>query len=98
MHFIRAVIAYVAQEVEETVQAAGYEFSGVDALKSADDRYGLRYAEFVVPLVNAVRELSAANVGLRDRILQLEMMVNTPDGKNSGAGNESLRALRRASM
>jgi hypothetical protein len=31
-----------------------YDFSGVDAAKNEKDLYGLRYAEFVVPLVKAI--------------------------------------------
>ena len=38
-----------------------YDFSGVDAAKNDKDLYGLRYAEFVVPLVKAVQELSKMN-------------------------------------
>ncbi len=39
----------------------GFNFSGVDAPKNENDLYGLRYAEFVVPLVKAVQELSHQN-------------------------------------
>jgi hypothetical protein len=47
---------FVAQEVEQAAQEVGYDFSGVDAPKNDKDMYGLRYAEFVVPLVKAVQE------------------------------------------
>jgi hypothetical protein len=50
---------FIAQEVEAAAQTVGYDFSGVDAPKNNDDFYGLRYAEFVVPLVKAVQELQA---------------------------------------
>jgi len=50
---------FVAQEVEAVAKAVGYDFSGVDAPKNSDDFYGLRYAEFVVPLVKAVQEQQA---------------------------------------
>jgi hypothetical protein len=33
-----------------------YDFSGVDKPKNENDLYGLRYAEFVVPLVKAIQE------------------------------------------
>ena len=33
-----------------------FDFSGVDPPKNEKDLYGLRYAEFVVPLVKAVQE------------------------------------------
>lgn len=47
---------FVAQEVEQASKETGYEFSGVDKPKNANDFYGLRYAEFVVPLVKAIQE------------------------------------------
>ena len=47
---------FAAQEVEAAATASGYEFSGVDKPKNANDFYGLRYGDFVVPLVKAVQE------------------------------------------
>ena len=47
---------FIAQEVEAAAQELGYDFSGVDKPKSEDDFYGLRYAEFVVPLVKGMQE------------------------------------------
>jgi hypothetical protein len=47
---------FVAQEVEQAAKDAGYDFSGVDKPKNENDMYGLRYSEFVVPLVKAVQE------------------------------------------
>ncbi len=49
---------FIAQEVEQAAKKIGYQFSGVDAPKNGTDFYGLRYAEFVVPLVKAVQELN----------------------------------------
>jgi trimeric autotransporter adhesin len=48
---------FIAQEVEEIVKKSGYTFHGVDAPKNEKDYYGIRYEEFVVPLVKAVQEL-----------------------------------------
>src|SRR6266496_735544 len=56
---------FIAQEVEETAKKLNYEFSGVDKPQSKDGVYGLRYAEFVVPLVKAVQELSKMNDALQ---------------------------------
>ena len=42
---------FLAQEVEACAKTLSYEFSGVDAPKNDQDYYGLRHAEFVVPLV-----------------------------------------------
>jgi trimeric autotransporter adhesin len=50
---------FVAQEVEQAANNAGYDFSGVDKPKTDDGLYGLRYAAFVVPLVKAVQEQQA---------------------------------------
>ncbi|MEM7374257.1 MAG: tail fiber domain-containing protein [Bacteroidota bacterium] len=49
---------FIAQEVEQAAQTLGYEFSGVEAPEDSSQLYGLRYAEFVVPLVKAVQELN----------------------------------------
>ena len=46
---------FIAQEVEQAAKELGYDFSGVDAPKNDKDFYGLRYAEFTVPLVKAVQ-------------------------------------------
>ncbi len=50
---------FLAQDVEELAKRIGYDFSGVDAPKNENDYYGLRYAEFVVPLVKAIQEQQA---------------------------------------
>jgi hypothetical protein len=47
---------FLAQEVEQVAQSIGYDFSGVDKPQNEQSIYGLRYAEFVVPLVKAVQE------------------------------------------
>lgn len=57
---------FVAQEVEAAAKKIGYNFSGVDVPAHDKAFYGLRYAEFVVPLVKAVQELSVS----RDSIQQ----------------------------
>lgn len=62
---------FIAQEVEEAANELGYNFSGVDKPKNDNDLYGLRYAEFVVPLVKAVQELSKQNENLQKQIDEL---------------------------
>ena len=47
---------FIAQEVEAAARKAGFAFSGVDKPKNEKDFYGLRYAEFVVPLVKGMQE------------------------------------------
>jgi hypothetical protein len=46
---------FVAQDVEKAAKSLNYDFSGVDAAKNDKDLYGLRYAEFVVPLVKGMQ-------------------------------------------
>ena len=47
---------FIAQEVEKAANDLGYRFSGVDVPKDAQGLYGLRYADFVVPMVKAMQE------------------------------------------
>ena len=47
---------FIAQEVEAAANSVGFDFSGIDTPANKDGIYGLRYAEFVVPLVKAVQE------------------------------------------
>jgi len=41
---------------EHEANFVGYDFNGVDKPKNENDFYGLRYAEFVVPLVKGMQE------------------------------------------
>jgi hypothetical protein len=75
---------FVAQEVEKAAKSLNYDFSGVDAAKNDKDLYGLRYAEFVVPLVKAVQELSKMNDekdsiinNLEMRLARIESLIST---------------------
>ena len=45
--------------MEAAAHETGFTFSGVDSPDNEGDLYGLRYAEFVVPLVKAVQEQQA---------------------------------------
>ena len=79
----------VAQDVEKAAQGIGYDFSGVDKPKDDHGLYGLRYAEFVVPLVKAVQELNdsllKSNASLQSQIDELKTMVQALANKNSPA-------------
>jgi len=67
---------FVAQEVETAALHAGYDFSGVDAPKNDKDFYGLRYAEFVVPLVKAVQEQQAMIEVLLTTVEEQRVLLN----------------------
>jgi trimeric autotransporter adhesin len=62
---------FVAQDVERAAQELGFDFSGVDAPKNANDVYSLRYSDFVVPLVKAVQEQQALIEKQNDEIKKL---------------------------
>lgn len=73
---------FIAQDVEKAAKALNFDFSGVDAAKNDKDLYGLRYSEFVVPLVKAVQELSKMNedkdaqiAALNERLTKLEKLM-----------------------
>jgi len=66
---------FIAQEVEQAAQSLGYEFSGVDAPKNENDYYGLRYAEFVVPLVKAMQEQQTQIERQETRIKRQEKII-----------------------
>jgi hypothetical protein len=65
----------IAQEVEKAATDLGYDFSGVDKPKNKEDLYGLRYAEFTVPLIKAVQELSKQNEAMKKELTELKALV-----------------------
>ena len=67
---------FVAQDVEKAAKELNYDFSGVDAPKNDKDLYGLRYSEFVVPLVSAVQELSKQNDSLQQNVNALQTQID----------------------
>ena len=50
-------------------------FGGVDAAKNEKDLYGLRYGQFVVPLVKAVQDLSAQTQELVTKIENQQKLI-----------------------
>ncbi len=75
-----------------------YDFSGVDAAKNDKDLYGLRYAEFVVPLVKAVQELSQQNNELKKRIEKLEAALPATNSTNLSSAASKNIAVTDASL
>ena len=66
---------FIAQDVENLAKKLGYDFSGVDAPDNEHGVYGLRYGDFVVPLVQAVQELSAQNEEMKTEIEQIKSEI-----------------------
>lgn len=74
----------IAQEVETTLEGLNAEFSGLVEPKNEQDFYSIRYAEFVLPLINSVQELEvkvtdleAENRELIERLEALETKITT---------------------
>jgi hypothetical protein len=92
---------FVAQDVEKAAKELNYDFSGVDKPQDVNQSfYGLRYADFVVPLVKAVQELSSQNEKLKNenddleqRVSKLEALMNvsqsTVNGQQSTANSSA---------
>lgn len=66
---------FIAQEVEQSAKKIGYDFSGIDLSESKNGLYGLRYADFVVPLVKAVQEQQALIEQLQSEIKILKRSI-----------------------
>jgi trimeric autotransporter adhesin len=70
---------FLAQEVEQAAKSAGYDFSGVDLPKNDKDLYGIRYGDFVVPLVKAMQEQQGQINSITsesERVRELEQTVS----------------------
>ena len=63
----------IAQDVEKVMQELGVEFSGLQ--KSPDGTYSLAYSDFVMPLVNAVKEQQTKIDKLEKQVEALIKMV-----------------------
>ena len=55
----RVETGFIAQDVQRVAQSLGFDFNGIDEPTNAQTPYALRYATFVVPLVQAIQELKA---------------------------------------
>jgi hypothetical protein len=77
---------FIAQEVEAAAQKIGYDFSGVD---KSGELYGLRYSEFVVPMVKAIQELQKQVEELK---AELEIKNNT-DAVKHGLNNDQTEII-----
>lgn len=68
---------FVAQDVEKAANELGYSFSGVDKPTNENGMYGLRYAEFTVPIVKAIQEQQAQIDALIQENEKLKKLVET---------------------
>jgi trimeric autotransporter adhesin len=72
---------FIAQDVEKAAQSIGYNFSGVDKPPTKDGLYGLRYADFVVPLVKAVQEQQTIIEDLKKQVEAAKAEIPMQIGK-----------------
>ena len=63
---------FMAQDVERSALSVGYNFSGID---KTGDILGLRYSEFVVPIIKAIQEQQAVIEQLKKDNLELRQLV-----------------------
>ncbi|MEP7317925.1 MAG: tail fiber domain-containing protein [Panacibacter sp.] len=78
----------MAQEVEAAAKKVGYDFSGVDKTGKI---LGLRYSEFVVPLVKAVQELSNKNDSLQQQLANMQKRLEALEAATAISGNQNLQ-------
>ena len=88
---------FVAQDVAAAASSINYDFSGVDKPKNDKDLYGIRYSDFVVPLVKAVQELSAKNDDLQKQIDDLKAIIISSNQINTATTNSKLQTTNLSS-
>jgi len=91
---------FIAQDVEKAAAEISYDFNGVDKPQNENSLYGLRYGEFVPPLVKAVQELSKKNDekdekidALRKEIDELKAMIFNEGNSTSTVSNQQKISL-----
>ena len=66
---------FIAQDVESAAQKLGFDFSGIEKPQNEKDHYGLRYAEFTVPLVKGMQEQQKMIEDLK-KLLEQQLKIN----------------------
>lgn len=66
----------IAQDVEKVMHELGVDFSGLQ--KSSDGMYSLAYSDFVMPLINAVKEQQKEIEELKKQVQALIKAANKP--------------------
>jgi predicted RNase H-like nuclease (RuvC/YqgF family) len=68
-------IGFIAQDVEKAAKEANFNFPGLDVPKNDKEVYALRYVDFIMPLVQSVKELKAENDAVKSELTQLKTRV-----------------------
>jgi len=86
---------FLAQDVEDAAKSIGYDFSGVVIPQNNNEAYGLRYAEFIMPMVKAVQELDFSYDSLENEIEKLEKNIeivqNIKNNKSSYSNTKMVK-------
>ena len=77
----------VAPEIEAIIQNVKYNFNGVSAPPNTNDQYSTRYAEFVLPLVNAAQKLTVLLDEKNKEINALKKQI-AATGTEAGTGHK----------
>lgn len=75
---VRRHYGLIAQEVEETLKVLNIstsDFAGF-IYDSGSDQYGLRYSEFISPIIKSIHELSAENNYLKNKLEAKEQQIS----------------------
>jgi hypothetical protein len=83
---------FLAQEVDAAAKKTDYDFSGVDKNGPV---WGLRYSEFVVPVIKAVQELSSKNDSLEAQNANLQSSIETLRSANAALQAQMQQAMTR---
>ncbi len=71
----------IAQDVEALLTGLNTDFSGLVRPKNEHDFYSIRYAEFVIPLINSIQEQDEKISGLTESNLQLLKLIEELEEK-----------------
>lgn len=67
----------IAQDVQEVLENQGVEFSGLIQDNDSNKTLNLSYTELVIPLINAVKELSSQNTNLKAEMNAMQKDMET---------------------
>ncbi len=77
----------IAQDVKKSLDQLGLKFSGLTENENEEKILNLSYAEFVIPLINSVKELSNKNQDQQKQIDELKALVKSLINNQAG-GNK----------
>jgi hypothetical protein len=85
----RTFYGFLAQDVKKTLDVMGTgDFAGwtLDDPKDPDSTQGLRYTEFIAPMVKAIQELSAENTALKQSLASATARLDSLESRLAAAG------------